>query len=300
VDQFNILGELSNCPDTPGVYNCRANTSFGQALQEAGNGKALTLKEAVDRGLIRGDWKLIPPSRVADNANKNCFQNAFCYSNVKALRQLRMLPLGFEIATEQSDPDKPWTLAEVMAGYNDCTFVRDATGKITGINYDPISKPFCHLIDPSWVLKAPPTRCNALVYGSTLLSPDVPDRNKECADLSTCVAYNKDGSCVNYAYCTREKNTWSFAAKSCSAQFRTCKAFTDENNVSKAYVYRSLDTGFCSKDNVGCRAYSFNQDAAGNWVLPAGPTSYGVNTGAYFNASVSKECTAQAAGCLFL
>lgn len=297
VDQFNILGELSNCPDTPGVYNCRANTSFGQALQEAGNGKALTLKEAVDRGLIRGDWKLIPPSRVADNANKNCFQNAFCYSNVKALRQLRMVPLGFEIATEQSDPDKPWTLAEVMAGYNDCTFVRDATGKITGINYDPISKPFCHLIDPSWVLKAPPTRCNALVYGSTLLSPDVPDRNQECADLSTCVAYNKDGSCVNYAYCTREKNTWSFAAKSCSAQFRTCKAFTDENNVSKAYVYRSLDTGYCSQDNVGCRAYSFNQDAAGNWLAPSGPTTYGVNTGAYFNATVSKECTAQAAGC---
>lgn len=297
VDQFNILGELSNCPDTPGVYNCRADSGFAQALQQAGNGAPLTLKEAVDKGLIRGDWKLLPPIRVAENSNKNCFQNAFCYSNIKALRQLRMVPLGFELAAEQSDPDKPWTLSEVLNGFNDCTFAKDATGKITGIIYDPINKPFCHLVDPNWVLKAPATRCNALVYGATLLSPEAPNRNQECADLSTCVAYNKDGSCVNYAYCTRESNSWNFAASRCSSQFRTCKAFTDESGSSKAYVYRSLDTGFCSQTNVGCQAYSLNQDANGNWTSPSGPTAYGSNSGAFFNATVSKQCGAQSAGC---
>jgi hypothetical protein len=297
VDQFNILGELSNCPDSPGTYNCRADSGFTQALQQAANGAPFTLKDAVDKGLIRGDWKLLPPSRVAENASKNCFQNSFCYSNVKVLRQLRMVPLGFELAAELSDPDKPWTLSEVLNGFNDCNPIKDGTGNVVGVTYDPTNKPFCHLVDPNWVLKAPETRCNALVYGPTVLSPDVPDRNQECADLSTCVAYNKDGSCVNYAYCTREQNTWKFAANTCNAENRTCRAFTDSTGVSKGYIYRSLDTGFCSKSNVGCRAYSLNQDSTGAWQSPSGPTGYGSNTGIYFNNTVSNVCGAQSAGC---
>ncbi len=297
VDQFNILGELSNCPDTPGTYNCRLDTGFAQALQEASNGTPLTIQDAITRGFLRGDWKLLPPSRIAENANKTCAQNAFCNSNVKALRQLRVVPLGFEVATELSDPDKPWTLNEVVAGFNDCNYNRDASGNVVGVTYDPVNKPFCHLIDPTWVLKAPITRCNALGYGSTLLNPDVPDRKEECADLATCVAYNKDGACVNYGYCTRERNTWKFDADKCDAQFRTCQTFTDSAGAQKSYVYRSLNTAFCAQNTVGCRAYSLTQDANGNWLNPNGPTSYGTQTGIFFNGTVSNSCSAGSAGC---
>lgn len=297
IDEYNILGELNNCPDNPGLYNCRADDGFVQAAQEFSNGSAVTLKEAVDQGMFHGDWKLIPPIRAAENSSTDCYKGAYCHSNVKVLRQLRILPLGFEIAAEQSDPDKPWTLKQVMDGFTDCDYIRNGQGEITGINYSPTNKPFCHLIDPNWVIKAPATRCNAKVYGSNLLTRDAPDRMEDCADLTSCVAYNKDGTCVNYAYCTRERNTWKFNADQCSAQFRTCKAFTNEAGQVQSYVYRSLDTSFCSKDNVGCKTYSLSQGING-WSAPVGPNSYDfTNNGIFFNKNVVTTCGANSLGC---
>lgn len=297
VDEYNILGELNNCPDNPGLYNCRADDGFIQAAQEFSNGNPITLKQAVEQGMFHGEWKLIPPIRAAENGSTDCYKGSYCHSNVKVLRQLRILPLGFEIATEQSDPDKPWTLKQVMDGFTDCDYIRNAQGEIIGVNYSPNNKPFCHLIDPNWVIKAPATRCNAQVYGSNLLTRDTPDRKEDCADLSSCVAYNKDGTCVNYAYCTREKNVWKFNADKCDAQFRTCKAFVNEAGQSASYVYRSLDTGFCNKDNVGCKTYSLSQDDRG-WKAPVGPNSLDyVNNGVYFNRNISTSCGAASAGC---
>ncbi len=292
VDEYNILSQLSNCPDAPGLYNCRADDGLVQAAQSSDANDPVTIAEALQKGWLHPNWQLIPPSRISENTGKNCFSNMYCYSNIKVLRQVRLLPLGFEIAALNSDPDKPSTLGEVVAGFNDCDY---RNGEII---YDPINHPFCHLIDPNWVIKASPMRCNAVVYGSTVLTQGIPDRLEECADLSSCVGYNKDGTCMSYGYCTREKNTWRINADQCDPQFRTCRSFTGQDGVDKGYIYSTLDTGSCTKDNSGCRAYSLSQ-ANGRWQAPALPTADGgyINNSVYLNQSVSKSCSAQSAGC---
>ena len=296
IDQYDILSQLSSCPSLgESIYNCRADNGLVQAAQEAANGNPLTLKQAIDKGFLRGDWKLIPPDNSINTA-RDCFNRAYCHSNIKVLRQVRLLPLGFEIAAEKSSPDQPWTLSQIIDGFNDCDFIRDTNGRVTGVNYDPINKPLCHLVDPNWVIKSPATRCNANIYGSSLLSPEAPDRSQTCADLTTCVGYNKDGTCINYAYCTRESNVWKFDADKCDAQFRTCRTFTDAQGTPKSYLYRSLNTAYCNKDNVGCKAFSLDQDASGNWKSGTGVA--GLNTtGIYFNSAVSLTCGANSAGC---
>lgn len=286
-DNYNLTGELSNC-DGNGLYNCRADSGLVQALQQSASKVPVTIADALQKGWLHPDWQLIPPARKTDNTDKNFCQNAYCYSNIAVLKQARILPLGFEIAALNSDPDHPYTLGDVVKGFNDCAFNKDSQGNIVGVQYDPANKPFCHLIDPSWVLKAPQSRCNALVNSAVPLGQGIPDRLQDCADLSSCVAYNSDGTCRDFAYCTREKNTWRFSAQTCDAQFATCRTFRDGSGSSASYLYRTLDTGFCTADTAGCRAYSLGQDSGGKWD-PANSI--------FFNSKVSNACSANSAGC---
>ncbi len=292
-ENYDLLGKLgSSCTDSPGeVYSCRADEGLVQAVRQSEGATPLTISEALKQGLLHGGWQLIPPSRVAENMDQRFCSKAYCYSNIKVLRQVRILPLGFEIAAKLSDPDNPWTLEEVVKGFNDC--VHDQSGAVV---YDPIHKPYCHLIDPDWVLRTYPVRCDAYVPGTQPVTQGSPDRLEECADLKSCVAYNKDGSCANFAYCTREKNTWRFNADVCDPQFRTCRSFQDSSGATVAYLYRTLDTGFCSAENVGCTYYSLSQDK-GNWQKPGIDLASGANNGIYFNDKLSSSCSAQSAGC---
>lgn len=292
---YDIISQLNSYSENPGVYNNRIDESFVLALKQEDTGEPITIQEAVDRGWLNGDWELIPPSNPKNN-DKLCYKTAFCYSNIQVLRQLRILPLGFEIAALRSDPDKPWKLKDLInpLNFNKCP-------PDPGV-YDQNS-PFCHLIDPNWVLKSPPAKCNALVYSSTLLAPNVPDRLQECVDLQTCVSYDASGKCKDFGYCTREKNTWRFAADKCSAQFTTCRAFQDANGKDVAYLYRTLDTAVCKQENVGCQAYSTSQDGKGSWVkagminTSGNADLAGTNSGVFFNNKLSKSCSASAEGC---
>ena len=129
-----------------------------QAIQESKHGKPVTIKEAMQKGWLHPGAKLIPPSRAADNSDPNCYNDPsrYCYSNLAVLRQLRILPLGLEIAAKNSDPDHPWTLEEVINGFYDCNYNKDGS-----VNYDGENKPFCHLVDPNWVVQLSQTRCDA-------------------------------------------------------------------------------------------------------------------------------------------
>jgi len=127
-DNYDILGQLSNCPETQGTYNCRADSGLVQAAQQFESGTPLTINAALEQGLLHGEWRLLPPQRVSENRDKNCHKDAYCYANIKVLRQARILPLGFEIAARKSNPDTPWTLQQVVAGFNECTF--DASGRV--------------------------------------------------------------------------------------------------------------------------------------------------------------------------
>ena len=296
LSNYDILAELNSC-ESRGLYNCRADQGLVQAIQEAKQGEPVTIKEAIDKGWLHGNWKLIPPSRIADNADRNCYNNNYCYSNLQVLRQLRIFPLGVEIAAKNSDPDHPATLNDVVSGFYDCNYVKDTNGNVVGVNYDPENKPFCHLVDPNWVIKLSQTRCDAMAYGPTPLSTDVPDRIKECVDLKTCVGKDKDGNCAGYGNCVREKNVWKFDATKCDAQYASCRSFTNSTGKSVSYLYRSLDTGDCSQSTAGCTAYSLEQDNAGKWKT-VDKTTYGnYSTGVYLNKNVSTACSASAAGC---
>lgn len=295
VEQYDLVGQLSSCTDNPGLYNCRMDDDMVTGVRQAEGGAPATIKEALDskNHWLHGEWQLIPPSRP-ENSDRSFCQGAYCYSNLQVLRQTRILPLGFEIAAQNSNPDKPWKLADVVKGFNDCKIVN---GQVIP---DP-SKPFCHLIDPNWVLKAPASRCNALVPGPVTLAAGSPDRLEECVDLSTCVSYNADGSCATYGYCAREKNTWNFgaAAQTCDAPFRTCRNFSNARTGQSAhYVYRSIDTGGCTAENVGCAFYSLTQNNSGAWQGPGINNGTGLNNGIFFNGNISESaCSAAAAGC---
>ncbi|MBI5221742.1 MAG: hypothetical protein HY979_02985, partial [Candidatus Magasanikbacteria bacterium] len=290
VNDYDILSQLSSC-DSHGLYNCRADQSLVQAIQEAKHGDPVTISQAIQKGWLHGSGKLISPSNVSNNTDPHCFdKNNYCYSNLAVLRQLGIFPLGLEIAAKNSDPDHPATLEEVVKRFYDCNYQKDAQGSIIGVNYDPNNFPYCHLVDPNWVLKMEQTRCDALGYGSSPVGNDVPDRLQECMDLKTCVGRDSNGSCLGYGYCVREKNVWKFDANQCDAQFTTCRSFTNSQGQKLAYLYRTLDTGSCTQENVGCSAYSLNQNDKG-WKDP----KY-LNDSIYLNKKVS-SCNSSAAGC---
>lgn len=296
-DDYDIISQLNSCPgETHGLYECRADRGLVQALEEAKRGEPVTIREAMEKDWLRADFKLISPKRVVDDTNYKCHEDNYCYSNIKVLRQLRIVPLGFEIAAKNSNPDQAWTLKQVVDGFYDCDYQKDSSGKVININYDPINKPFCHLIDPNWVIKLPEARCDALGYGPVPMS-GVPDRIQECQDLKTCVGYNKNGNCINFGYCAREKNVWKFEADECDAQFATCRAFKDSSGNNVAYLARTLDTGNCDQSTEGCRGYSLEQDNTGKWKAVSS-TNYGsYNTGIYLNKNVSNSCSGNSAGC---
>lgn len=294
VDNYDLASEFSSCPPNPGPNNCAADEGLIQAIQLANYGtKApITIREAIDKEWLHGEWKLIPSVRLADQ-NEKCFSKAYCHANIKVLRKARVLPLGFEIAAAQSNPDRPWSLKQVVDGFDDC--IKNTDGSIAA---DQSSKPFCHLIDPNWVIKLPESRCKSMTYGPFPVTDGVSERSQECVDTQSCVGYDTSGKCISYGYCTREKNVWRFSADQCDAQYTTCRAFTNADGRQVAYLYRTLDTGSCTQDTVGCTAYSLNQGNNGKWLDPAVPgVSNNYLSGIHFNKNLTASCSANSAGC---
>ncbi len=299
-EDYDILTQLNSC-DSHGVYNCRADDSLVQAIQEAKHGDPLTIAEAMKRGFLHPTSKLIPPTNVTANQDPRCFDkdNNYCYSNIAVLRQLGIFPLGMEIAAKRSDPDNPATLEEVVKSFYKCSYVKDAQGNVLSVNDDPTNFPYCHLVDPNWVVKLEQTRCDALGYGTTPVGADVPDRLEECMDIKTCVGRDSTGHCIGYGNCVREKNVWKFEeGQKCEPKYATCRSFTNSQGEQVGYLYRTLDTGSCEQNDVGCSAYSLNQNNAG-WTTStalSAPYTDISNKGIYLNNKVS-SCDASAAGC---
>jgi hypothetical protein len=297
-DDYNILSNFTNCPANAGPDNCVADAGLAQAAQESNSEKPITIADALEKNWLHGEWKLISPERSADNTDPTCHQHAYCYSNLAKLRKARVLPLGFEIAALNSNPDKPWTLKQVVDGFNDCNFIFNTSSVVVGINNDPVNKPFCHLIDPNWVIKAPLSKCNFMAYGASPYVAGTPNRTQECVDMTSCVAYDKDGNCATQGYCTREKNVWKIDAAKCDAENRTCRTFQDSTGKDVSYLYRTLDTGYCTQETVGCSQYSLKQNSLGNWSgYSRSDLDFGENSVIHFNNKVSTNCSANSDGC---
>lgn len=297
---FDPVVVFAACPDSPGLNNCVMDTQLQAAIDIARQGDALTIQEAIERGFLDGNKPLISPRRINDHADvKNCYQKGYCYSNIQKLRKLNILPLGFEIAALKADPDRPqdWTLGKVVSNFENC--LRDQFGNVIP---DP-KYPFCHLIDPNWILRAPEARCENEVYTTALAGNLGGYRTSECVDVSTCVLEGPNGECLgSYGYCTQDKNVWRMGGDACPAHAASCKTYTARDNSLVSYLERSVDFGQCSPDDVGCRAYAALQ-IDGNWVshqVASDPLMQvvGVQGTYYFNKEIEvNTCPEGAEGC---
>lgn len=290
---FDVLAEFASCGASPGIHNCVIDSGLRDALSRAEKDQPLTVREAINLGLLHGDWPLISARHELGATNqdiKRCYLEGYCQSNIQKLRKLRILPVGFEIAAANSDIDKPWTLNMVANGFNDCA----ANGKA-----DP-AHPFCHLIDPNWILRAPVARCEAEVYGNTLLSSDAPNRRQECADISTCLLEGGNNECKGvFGYCTQEKNVWRLPGNTCKAEFATCTTYKNtRTNKLVSYLARTVDAGSCDANAAGCRAYSIAKQSDGSWFTSEEGKIFGGTQTVFFNSTIqSFACTEAGEGC---
>ncbi|MBI4098489.1 MAG: hypothetical protein HY437_00455 [Candidatus Magasanikbacteria bacterium] len=293
---FDTLSQFASCPSESGRINrtpdeCIIDGEFESAVRRAEGGAPLTIGEAIKAGLLHANWKLVPPADEGLNASTQCRTQAYCHANIAKLRLARILPLGFEIAAALSPGGQDsWTLGQVVEGFHSCqNGGRDA------------AHPYCHLIDPNWILKAPLTRCTAEVPGPMLAMSGVATRHNICVNKPTCLQDDGSGECVSpWGYCMREKNIWRFTGEMCSAQFATCTTYRGASAgaaESVSYLARTIDFGRCTEQDTGCKKYAVRQqDVAGEGGAYAWKTSVvnPVDPAIYLNA---KATTCNQPGC---
>ena len=285
-----IAQEYAVCPDTGrGVNNCVVDSRMLELLAKASI-ETITIKQAIDTGLLP-NHQLISSRHQIHADREACWKgNYYCESNIAKLKKLRIFPLGFEIAAATADPDNPPTLKQVVDGYTDCP-VPDASPD------EVAQKPYCHLINPNWVIKTPLVKCQGKFFGQQAVSNDIADRIEECIDVQTCIDKDEFGNCI-YGYCTKEKNTWDIDADSCPEQFATCKTYrNNENRSSASYLSRSVEYGECSADSVGCRRYALEK-VNDEWTTTLSRTlEQGLSFGRMPALHINKKAKDLAVGC---
>lgn len=270
---IEIVSELIACPpDNRGLWNCTVDQPLGQAIQTKGDQGSFTVKEAIAKNLLHGDWRLLPTTFARENQDPQCYTYAYCSGNLAKLRAMRILPVGFEFAAN-SDTNLSRcataggcvTLAEVVDGYADC----NAAGE------PDATHPWCKLIDPNWVITSFPQQCQLSGYGENLLSNRLSQRSQECRDIQTCLQRNDQGECVGgYGYCMAERTTYRFNADECPATYASCRTFQARNGQAVSYLRNTLDYSVCSAENVGCLGYATVRRPDETWVTAATSTRY--------------------------
>lgn len=273
---YNALTEFVVCPPqgiaNRGLNNCVMDSSFLSAISRGSSGVPLTVQEAIDEGLINGKWPLISPENLSQNQDPLCYTYGFCYANLVKLRKARVLPIGWELAALRNSVSQPKTLQDIINEFNNC----NQYGAIDA------QHPFCHLIDPNWVLKYPDTQCRATVNGEIRLTQLSPGRQTVCADSPSCLGENSKGECVDgYGYCVREKNVWRFRGDECPAQYAGCLALRSTTTQQQhQFIVNTVNFSVCNQKNAGCQWYrttkNLNQaatptdpaDDSYDWLLP--------------------------------
>ena len=274
VQNYDALTEFMTCPGVNrGLNNCVIDAALSSVIRISDAGVPLTVTEALKQGALHKDWRLIP-STDARNQDQNCYNEAYCYSNLVKLRRARILPVGWELAAEQGGRlGITPTLEEVMNHFYDCD---PETGGASDTH------PWCHLIDPNWVLKYPATQCRALVKGPTLLAGETSIRADTCVDAASCIAKDDSGNCVSYGYCTREQNIWQTPGESCPARYDSCQGYSkiklDGKPDKEAFMLtNTLDFNGCSAEVAGCSWYSTARTGGVTANLVADPSFENAN-----------------------
>src|SRR3989339_1314339 len=281
--RYDPLVEMMTCPSgvNKAPENCVLDSQFVQAITQATMGDPLTVSGAIQKNLLRGDWPLIASTDSRHN-DQYCFQKGYCYSNLVKLRKYRILPVGWVMAASLADGERTGaTLKMVMNNFNNC----NAEGIADN------DHPWCHLIDPNWILKVPAHQCKARVYGAISIEGN---RAETCVDAPSCIAEDDNGVCESgWGYCVREKNIWRLPGDACDRQFDSCRALRTRAGEIKSYLISTVDYGPpCSADDVGCKWYSTYQEKVGDeykWQdRPNGADPEEKTDRIYFNKNVAQ------------
>ncbi|MBP9864697.1 hypothetical protein KBC54_04610, partial [Patescibacteria group bacterium] len=331
-DKQDFTFELSSCPSPRGPWGCSMDDAMMNGLHSAEKDGGNTIARAAGIGVakqnsgaifLHKDWELIPEWETKDSQDTGCYQRAYCATNLAKLRFARIIPIGWELAANspfnKKNNGKYVTLETVVQNFSNCNDKGAADA----------DHPWCHLINPGWVLTAPAFICQIRGFGDTLLAPNTSVRTQECTDVVSCLSSNDKGECTGgYGYCLSEKTAWRFGADSCEEKFVSCRTYqprdksvplSDQNpsggsaSKSISYIRNTIDYGACSADNVGCLYYYTLRDvstpAQDRWFMgeKTNPgdiwsSTYVTANGAdssprvYFDGTV-KKCDAANDGC---
>lgn len=296
---------------------------FRQAIEQK-----LTVREALDQGLL-------DPNRTFgfDSSGQEPI-DGYPYRSLLYLRTARVIPVGWELAAKfmklQGGIGGNIGFGELIDQFNICgqdaehDYVANnkqcssgspnpglacTTDAECGVNQAQIdagegckdkydASPFCGLVDPDWVLKAPFTYCRKEGAGEEVItrtficdedtngngrvdctdqtrSPlggdfgrfEIQRKTEVCVDQPSCIAENEDGSCRAYGYCFEELPTFRFDGTLCPSYYASCQAFTDSLGQRAAYLTKTIDRNGCSADNAGCSAYCGDRkDSDKSWL----------------------------------
>ena len=257
----DLITQLSTCSQIRGKWNCAMDQNLAIAIGMGTTDGALTIGKAAGIGNenatvnpnaigLHADWELIPESDIANNTDPSCYQRAYCAGNLKKLRLARILPIGFEMAANSPYNVKHKgsyvTLGEVIRGFYDC----NEDGELDK------DHPWCHLIDPNWILAAPKYQCRAEGYGDALM-PELGTRQEECGDMVTCLGTDQAGECDRgYGYCLAERPVYKFDAPECDAHNASCRTYVSSKGKDLSALRYTVERGACSQENIGCMWYS--------------------------------------------
>ena len=304
----DVLVELaSTACDAGGPETCAITEQFRIAIENK-----LTVREAVEAAGTANCPRcqgLLSPNLVF-GFDASDFRTGIPYRSIVILRKHRIVPVGWELAAryrQQFDAEAaPLTLGYLMRQYDACG--QDGSAP----------SPYCRLVDPQWVLKAPLSHCYREGFGekntAVLTTPVCDDprgcppgvaappveRAQVCADERSCIIEGGAEGCNAFGYCTQEKGIWRIEGESCPAQFASCLALTHAaTGENHAFVMNTTDATGCTRTaSVGCRRYAKAFDAAtGGWKDSLQPDmNYFLNQDA--RDAAERSCKdARAVGC---
>ncbi|MEW6610192.1 MAG: hypothetical protein AB1352_00985 [Patescibacteria group bacterium] len=280
---IDLLNELSTCTASgsgvPLQEHCVLTDDFRQAIEQK-----LSLREAVEpigscpkcKGLLSRNLTF----GFETNGAQPKWDQGIPYRSIVIMRKYRIVPVGWELAAlyMRDFSRQMVTLGQLLDAYDEC-----------GQAGRPLS-PYCRLVDPNWILKAPLSRCYSEGPGEDNTSelqtpicdtdtngdgfiacpPDIAtppiDRANVCSKERTCIVEGGSEGCLAYGYCVKEKQVWTLG-ESCPAQFASClelKKTGSEQAVS--FLMNTTDAEGCTRTaSEGCRRYTRRRDAGG-WV----------------------------------
>lgn len=322
---YDVLSELSSCPEEGASSN---NCVVGSTLQVAIENKWTTQDFMNYLSEVQGNTEF--KFAQDDIASP---EEGLSYRAILVLKKYRIIPVGWQLAAEylrSEQSNETASLKNIMDCFNACggsaeeaatcdsNFLiqkdTDGNGVIDGSDTPTNYSPFCRLVDPTWVLKAPENYCDKQVPGPEILYTASIDhdalfntqeklsitRGDYCADNRGCIQEEIEDVCTAYGYCSQEDRIYRSEGDACDAAYASCQTFTaqdgDNEGENVSYVKQTLNYNDCATD-PGCKWYCLAKDAAGSFICKDQDTVYkvcadGVTNDAGTNVYYTEEtCT---------